>query len=263
MTKVRRLAIAAAVAPNLRGRNRPRRLVTTIDADGKPVRTITADELAVAMLRRADIEFSTDKAGGLRMCACRRPFAGPANQKKCTACRNGNCTDCGDPLLSRKTVASAQKAGRAPRCRSCAQKANGASRKLRRSASVARRSCATCQVDIASGRFCGPCRRRRQAVGGAKSAGRTKGPGRPYAHAQPNACSTEACHAVLETATERIVVFALAHPEASAREIASSLGTSLSSTRSILSRWRAASRLSHSSSRSSLANPPTSNSVSS
>ncbi len=114
MSKARRLAIAAAVAPALRAPRKPR-LLTTTDADGNPVRTITDTDLAHAMLRRADIELSTDRADGTRACeACRKLFRSrAANAKRCDACKLGRCSECLVPLGDAGSV----------RCRACAGKA--------------------------------------------------------------------------------------------------------------------------------------------
>jgi hypothetical protein len=135
LSKAQRLAIAGIVAPHLRAARKPR-IITTTDAEGRPVRTITDVELAQTMLRRADIELSTDAPGGVRACElCKVLFPAPAvNAKRCYACRLGRCVDCAVPITD----------SRARRCRPCADKERWSGRAPR----APRAPCAKCGTDL-------------------------------------------------------------------------------------------------------------------
>lgn len=137
LTKAHRLAIASAVAPSLRRARKPR-LITTLDAEGKPVRTITDVELASSILKRADIELSTDAVGGQRSCEeCKGLFvAKAANAKRCDVCRFGRCSDCAKPRKHRAKV------GRdSGRCHDCALT-------LRRASKATRFPCPRCRAEL-------------------------------------------------------------------------------------------------------------------
>jgi hypothetical protein len=122
LSKARRLAIAGAVAPSLRAGGSKRKIVT-VDTEGNPVRTLTAGEVALGLLKRADIELSTEAvAGGTRSCAgCSIPFTTRAtNARFCDACKRGRCGICGEPCGCKRRYLQAIKEGRIPRCRACA-----------------------------------------------------------------------------------------------------------------------------------------------
>lgn len=138
LTKAQRLAIASAVAPSLRVAKR-QRTITVVDKDGKPLRTITDEELALSMLRRADIELTADRVGTTRFCdRCRTAFKVSAtNQKRCNACRWGRCIDCSAGLGHT----------RHQRCKPCALKARAAAYQ----ALPPRRPCEKCGEDLWTG----------------------------------------------------------------------------------------------------------------
>lgn len=70
LSTVERLAIAGKVAPTMRRQERRARRITTVDAQGNPVRVIDTDALAKRLLARAQIEFSTEKAALVECIGC-------------------------------------------------------------------------------------------------------------------------------------------------------------------------------------------------
>lgn len=139
LSKAHRLAIASAVAPTLRAARKPR-TITTTDAEGNSVRTITDTELALSMLKRADIELSTDQPLGVKPCeTCKKPFRVKAsNAVRCETCRHGRCPDCSKPHVC------LPKPGRSGKCRACWRAKRDADIKAR----PAKAPCKSCGADL-------------------------------------------------------------------------------------------------------------------
>jgi hypothetical protein len=103
--KAERLAVAATVAPSLRGL-RPARRIALVDADGHVTGYTTSKDVAAKLLERANIEIAVDD--GVRpaavVCVCCgrmisvRQGHGGTVPTRCSSCPNGRCLDCAKPL---------------------------------------------------------------------------------------------------------------------------------------------------------------------
>lgn len=97
-TLAEKLAVAGAVAPVIRQRAGSGRKVVLTDADGKPVRETTDVEVAMGLLRRADIDFSVQpgkRPTMVKCSACPMLFEAPRKgriTKRCHVCAfEGRC----------------------------------------------------------------------------------------------------------------------------------------------------------------------------
>jgi hypothetical protein len=128
MNKAERLALASAVAGQVRQQaQRPRRVVL-VDKEGKPKGETTNVEVAKSLLRRTEIEFSVqeDKKSPLKKCAwCGGPFV--REKKKtggvrihCDKCRRAfrECQKCKVPV-SAAAGSHAKRKNRLPLCKNC------------------------------------------------------------------------------------------------------------------------------------------------
>lgn len=100
-----KLAVAGAVAPVLRQRASKGRKVILTDANGKPVKEATDVDVAMGLLRRADIDFSVqpgERPKWVRCRLCGLPVEVKSMgivRRRCI--RKGSCVDCGRPLSPR------------------------------------------------------------------------------------------------------------------------------------------------------------------
>lgn len=128
-SKAERLAIAAAVAPELRRQHaegRRLRPVKLVDEDGNVVRVATLAEVQDGIMKRAGVEFEVAEGARPKRVACRacRSFFDASQRKTgsvpvvCSECRL--CVDCGAPLSDRGRRRR-WSAGGGRRCLRCAR----------------------------------------------------------------------------------------------------------------------------------------------
>ena len=130
-TPLEKLAIAGYAAARIRG-TRVRK-ITTVDADGRPVRVIDSDEMQGKLLQRQGIEF--DAKGMIECVACGRKYPRRRSSgqpvRLCGRClREAKrivvapvaCVDCGT-MVSKYTAARVYATGQAARCKGCSARA--------------------------------------------------------------------------------------------------------------------------------------------
>ena len=106
LRKVDRLAVAAAVAPTIRGQDArtKKRRVAVVDRDGNVVRYTTLDEVQKAALETAKISLAVQDGVRPRevLCArCGRVIKVPRRSRvptECQPCKDGWCARCGGKL---------------------------------------------------------------------------------------------------------------------------------------------------------------------
>lgn len=124
--KLSALQAAAIAAPILRGARKHRR-ITTLDADGNPVRVVSSVELARAQLVRQGIEFDVPGAPWWTCDSCGEMFErgkGKGSTLKhtaCASCRACRCVSCGVELARTANTPSQASRRKGPaRCKLCA-----------------------------------------------------------------------------------------------------------------------------------------------
>lgn len=95
-SKAERLAIAAAVAPELRRQKADgvdsRQVIAFNPATGEPVRVLTVSQVQASLLTRAGIEIDTDSGGTTGTCSlCSRRFRHSGRGRPPKTCRSGMC----------------------------------------------------------------------------------------------------------------------------------------------------------------------------
>jgi hypothetical protein len=139
LSKAKRLALASAVAPSLRGGVGRRRVVKTYDQSAVDASARTAEipvmretslhDVSLGILRRLDIEFDvTDEARPKQIVCnrCGRAVRVPVKGRIPTVCPNGACVVCTtcSERISVPTARRQSQRGQAPTCVGCKKAAN-------------------------------------------------------------------------------------------------------------------------------------------